>query len=127
MNHVDFDDFGKHRELKFDLDAMCAIELELGMGMPAILQRSDKLGFNDICVMLSAGLRGNDATMTTIKVRRNIQRLIEESEGKESLLTLIPKFETKILDAIRLSGLFGNLEAEDESKNEETEKEKETI
>lgn len=124
MNHVDFDLFGKHRELKLDLDAFCSIEVELGMGIPAILQKSDKLGFNDICVMLSAGLRGSDATITTAKVRRHIQKIVEDSNGQENLLTLMPVFEAKILEAIRLSGLFGKLDGEDEApKNVEAEKE----
>jgi hypothetical protein len=124
INSVPFNYFGKPRNLKFGMDAIRSIELQLGgISLSYLFQHQEKLGFHAICVMLSEGLKHEDQTMSVEKVSRWIEKYINEHKG-ETLLTIMPKFESAILEAIRESGLFGDLKGDEEeiiSGNQPTE------
>ena len=63
--------------------------------------------------------------MTADKVSWWIEKIIMDSDGKENLLTVMAKLEFDIVEAIRVSGLFGEMKINDngewEPKNAQAE------
>lgn len=112
MNHVDFEMFGKPRKMKLGLDEVANIEKELGIGLFQLM-KSEKLGINAMCCVIGAGLRFEDSSFTTAKVRRWVEKYINENPG-ESLITVIPKLEDKIMEMLEKSGLLGDIIRQDD-------------
>lgn len=108
INAVVFDLFGKkERNLKLSLGALRQIEVKLGMGIEYLLQNNEKFGYNALTVILSEGLKHEDPTMNPEKVERNIETACEASGM--SLPVIMRLAEAKILEAMKASGLFGEL------------------
>lgn len=108
INAVDFDLFKKkERHLKLSLGAMRQIEIKLGMSIEYLLQNNSKFGYNALIVILSEGLKHEDPTMTDEKVTQNIEWACEQPGM--SMPIFLRLAEAKILEAMKASGLFGEL------------------
>jgi hypothetical protein len=116
LNAVNFPYFGKPRNLRFDINAIADIEREMGIGISEIM-KSERLGFDILRVMLWAGLKHEDQSLTPLKIGNHIQRYI--IDNKSNLMEALNKFEESITQAMTASELFGIIDEEEEPKNSE--------
>ena len=112
LNAVSFPYFGKQRNLKYDINAIADIEREMKIGIGEILN-SERMGFDVLRVMLWAGLKHEDQSLTPYKVGNHIQKYIVDN--KINLVDAMIKLQDVVAEALKASELFD--EADDEEKN----------
>lgn len=109
-----FNYFGKPRNLKFDINAIANVERELKTGLNSIM--GERMGLDVLRVMLWAGLKHEDQSLTVEKIGNWIQKYIEDN--KTNLLIAMDEFQNSILEALKASGMINTDDLQDEnSKN----------
>ena len=111
LNAVDFNYFGKPRHLKFDINAMGDFEREMKLSVMAAMS-AERFGLDATRVLLWAGLKHEDQSLTPYKIGNWIQKYIIDNEA--GLIEALTLFQKPILDAMRLSKIFGDIKTEDE-------------
>jgi hypothetical protein len=111
LNAVDFNYFGKPRHLKFDINAIADVEREIGIGVNSIMSQ-ERMGLDILRVLLWAGLRHEDQSLTPYKIGNWIQKYLVDN--KSNIIEAMNKFQGSILEAFRLSDLFGSFEEQPE-------------
>lgn len=106
LNAVDFNFFKKPRHLKFDINAIADVERETKTGITLIMSQ-ERFGFDVLRVMLWAGLKHEDQSLTPYKIGSHIQTYIDDN--KSNLIAAMNEFQNSILDALKASGLFGDI------------------
>jgi len=93
---------GKEREIKFDFNAICAMEEIAGKPLQEIMSKGNT-GFNTIRMMLWAGLRHENKMMTMDRVGEMIQGLLESGKKLEDVMI-------KVMEALEKSGIINAFE-----------------
>mgnify|MGYP000862248853 CR=1 FL=1 len=104
LNAVSFPYFGKQRNLKYDINAIADIEREMKVGINEIMS-NERMGFDVLRVMLWAGLKHEDQSLSPYKVGNHIQKFIVDN--KSNLMEVLSKFQDSVLEALKASELFG--------------------
>jgi len=111
LNAVDFNYFGKPRHLKFDINAMGDFEREMKLSVMAAMS-AERFGLDATRVLLWAGLKHEDQSLTPYKIGNWIQKYIVDNEV--GLIEALTTFQEPILEAMRLSKIFGEIKTDDE-------------
>jgi hypothetical protein len=85
------------RQLRYDVNAVAAVEDELGLGLVALV-KPDRIGYQVLRVLLWGGLRHEDATLTVDDAGDLVQSYIENGG---TIVTMMEKVNL----AFRASGL----------------------
>ncbi len=90
----------KPREIRFDFNAIADVELETGMGIGSLFSETN-IGFNTFRVLLWAGLKHEDRSITKAKAGELIGNYLKNGGSWTEL-------GDKIFEAIEASGIMGN-------------------
>jgi len=105
---------GKPRRLRYDFNALADVEERAGVGIGALLS-SERMGLNTIRLLLWAGLKHEDRSLTPEKVGDILQSLMEN--GMDLSVPM-----ARVMLAVERSGLLGQGTEGDEG-NDQTEAE----
>jgi hypothetical protein len=129
LNAVDFNHFmyeengktvGRPRHLKFDINAIADVERETKAGFMTIMGQ-DRIGFDTVRIMIWAGLKHEDPSLTVFKVGEHLQKYI--TTNKTNMMIAISTFSDAILEALKLSGLIDDGEGDRGNETAGAEKE----
>ncbi len=118
LNAVDFNFFiydengkavGKPRHLRYDINAIADVERETKSGFMTIMSQ-ERIGFDTIRIMLWAGLKWEDPSLTVSKVGDHLQKYI--TINKANMVTAISVFSDVIVEALKISGLLEDSDGE---------------
>ena len=115
LNAVSFPYFGRQRNLKFDDNAIADFEREMKVSFFAILNQ-ERFGFDAMRVLLWAGLKHEDQSLTPIKIGNWMGKY--RQDNKVNIASMLEEFTNKILEAIKASGILDDLSDPDEKLNE---------
>lgn len=111
LNAVSFPHFGRQRNLKYDINAIADIEREMKVGINEIMS-NERMGFDVLRVMLWAGLKHEDQSLSPYKVGNHIQKFIVDN--KSNLMEALEKFQDSVIEGLKASELFGDIDEEEE-------------
>lgn len=115
VRSVPFKYFGKERNLLYDATAVKTIEKATDKGIFKLLNLLNEdpvnISVDTLSILLWAGLKHEDSTLTLAKVERWMTTHAQESEN--GFLDTFKQYSEVIGDAFAESGLFGKKPAED--------------
>lgn len=106
---------GKPKRLRYDFNALADLEDRAGVGIGVLLSEQ-RVGLNTLRLLLWAGLKHEDRSLTPEKVGDTLQLLMEN--GMDLSLPM-----DRVRLALERSGLMGKVEDEGDEGNAATEAE----